>query len=120
MAVPTNVVDVGWYKHGSLPGNKGNAVIAGHLKGLKGEPGVFINLNKLQKGDKVLVIDDKQQTASFVVRETRTYAQNEQPGEVFNTKDDGAHLNLITCTGAWDATQHSFAERLVIFTDKST
>lgn len=118
MAVPTNVVDVGWYKYGSLPGNKGDAVIAGHLDGLQGQPGVFSGLDKLQKGDRVSVVDSENHTASFVVRETQTYDQNAQPSEVFTASDTGAHLNLITCTGAWDKAQHRFAERLVVFADK--
>src|SRR5258708_38380056 len=31
MAVPPNFTDVGWYKYGSLPGQKGSAVMAGHV-----------------------------------------------------------------------------------------
>lgn len=117
IAVPSNIHDVGWYKYGALPGNKGSAVIAGHLDGLKGEPGVFTDLNKLQKGDTFSVTDAKDQTAHFVVRELRTYDQHEQPDEVFKSTD-GAHLNLITCSGAWDKEQRHFTKRLVVFADQ--
>jgi LPXTG-site transpeptidase (sortase) family protein len=117
MAVPDNIADVGWYKNGALPGNKGSAVLAGHIDGLKGEPGVFAHLNKLQKGDTLQVIDSNNSTISFRVKNIQTYGQDEQPSEVFNTVD-GVHLNLITCTGVWDSTQHHFLERLVVFTDK--
>lgn len=118
MAVPTDVVGVGWYEYGPHPGNKGSAVMAGHLDGLQGQPGVFAQLDKLQQGDQVLVVDDTGKTVSFVVRETRTYGQDEQPSEVFNSSD-GSHINLITCTGDWYASQHSYAKRLVVFADKS-
>ncbi len=118
MDVPLNIKDVGWYKYGPHPGDNGSAVIAGHLDGLKGEAGVFVDLKKLQIGDSVLIVDNKGQTTAFVVRETRTYNQTENPGEIFNSSD-GAHLNLITCTGAWDKTHHSFSKRLVVFADKS-
>lgn len=118
MAVPSNVKDAGWYKYGAHPGNNGSAVIAGHLDGLKGEAGVFVDLNKLRKGDSLMVVDNKGQATFFTVKETRIYGQTEQPGEVFNRRD-GTHLNLITCTGAWNKTQHRFAKRLVVFTDKS-
>ncbi len=118
MAVPPNAEDVGWYKYGPLPGNKGSAVIDGHVVGSRGQSAVFIDLKKLQKGDSLLVIDDQGRTASFVVRETRPYGQNQYPGEVFNASD-GAHLNLITCSGDWDTTQHRYLERLVVFADKS-
>jgi len=29
----------------------------------------------------------------------------------------GSHLNLITCSGVWDAKTNSYTKRLVIFTD---
>lgn len=117
MAVPTDIMNTGWYKYGTIPGNTGSAVIVGHLDGLRGQPGVFSELNKLQPGDNVSVVDDKGQTTTFVVRLLHTYAQTDTPSNVF-TSADGAHLNLITCTGAWDATQHRYLRRLVVFTDK--
>lgn len=117
MDTPTNIVDVGWYKYGPLPGNQGSAVIAGHIDGLKGEPGVFSDLNKLQAGDSMSVIDSAGRPAAFVVTTVKTYGQDEQPSEVF-TSSSGSHLNLITCSGAWDAGQHHFQKRLVVFADK--
>ena len=117
MDVPANIFDAGWYKHGTIPGNKGNAVLAGHVDGLKGQPGIFVDLHKLQKGDALQIIDSNNVMISFTVREARIYGQNDQPGEVFNASG-AAHLNLITCTGAWDNARHSFRERLVVFADK--
>ena len=119
MSVPANVIDAGWYKYGALPGNTGTAVIAGHLDGLRGEPGVFSNLNELIKGDTFTVTETNGQVVSFTVRETRSYPQNEQPVEVFNSSS-GSHLNLITCTGNWDSSAHRFAKRLVVFADKAS
>jgi sortase A len=117
MAIPTNIAEVGWYKNGPLPGNKGSAILAGHVNGPKGQPGVFASLHKLQKGDTLQVIDSKNTIISFMVRETRIYGKDAQPDEVFKATDT-AHLNLITCTGAWDKAQKQFQERLVVFTDK--
>ena len=73
MEVPKNTVDVGWYDLGPRPGEKGSAVIDGHFNGKNGEAGVFTNLDKLKVGDKLYVEDDKGITATFVVRESRTY-----------------------------------------------
>ena len=118
MSVPNNVIDAGWYKYGALPGNQGTAVLAGHLDGLRGEPGVFSNLAKLAPGDDILVTESNGQRVSFKVREMKRFAQTEQPAEVFKS-NSGSHLNLITCTGSWDRTEHRFAERLVVFADKA-
>ena len=117
MDVPANVVDVGWYKHGPLPGNTGSAVIAGHVNGPRGEAGVFSHLEALQPGDSISVADGQDQITLFTVREVRTYDQDEQPNEVFNSSE-GAHLNLITCAGSWDTNQRHFLKRLVVFADR--
>ncbi len=117
MDVPTNVLDAGWYKFGPHPGDVGSAVIGGHLDGIHAEPGVFINLDRLRIGDKFSILDDTGKTSNFIVSKTKTYAQNSQPDEVFHS-NVGAHVNLITCTGAWDKANHRFASRLVVFGDK--
>jgi LPXTG-site transpeptidase (sortase) family protein len=116
MKAPGDITEVGWYKYGPLPGNTGSAVLAGHVNGPNGRPGVFSKLNTLQVGDEFTVIDSTQQDTKFVVRATRTYSQDEQPIEVF-ADQVGARLNLITCTGSWDKEQRRYSERLVVFTE---
>src|SRR3989344_2613905 len=32
--------------------------------------------------------------------------------------DGAAHLNLITCEGAWDKVSRTYSQRLVVFTDR--
>jgi LPXTG-site transpeptidase (sortase) family protein len=117
MDIPNNIIDVGWFKFGSRPGEKGSAVIAGHFDGENGK-GVFTNLNKLKEGDKLYVKDDHGTSFVFVVRESRIY----DPGyveEVFNS-NDSPHLNLVTCDGVWDENKKSYNKRLVVFTDLET
>lgn len=115
MDVPNNTIDVGWFNLGAVPGNKGNAVIAGHFNGKDGLASVFADLNKLIEGDRIYVEDTNGTMIEFVVRSSRTY----DPGfadEVFS-QSDAAHLNLITCDGVWDETKESYTKRLVIFAD---
>lgn len=115
MDVPSNAVDVGWFKLGYRPGEKGSAVVSGHFDGKNGEPAVFTDLHKLKKGDKLFIEDDTGKSIIFIVRESRIY----DPGyaeEVFSTNDN-AHLNLITCDGVWDGMKKSYSKRLVIFAD---
>jgi LPXTG-site transpeptidase (sortase) family protein len=115
MGVPHTSVNAGWFYLGPRPGERGSAVIAGHLDGENGEPGVFTNLYKLKKGDRLYIEDGKGKSLVFAVRESRTY----DPGyadDVFS-RNDGAHLNLITCDGVWDGTKKSYSKRLVVFAD---
>ncbi|HSX40130.1 MAG TPA: class F sortase [Candidatus Saccharimonadales bacterium] len=115
MDVPSNTVDVGWFKLGVHPGERGSAVIAGHFDGENGATAVFSDLYKLKEGDKLYIEDAKGKTITFVVRTSRIY----DPGyadEVFSANDI-AHLNLITCDGVWEGSKKSYSKRLVVFSD---
>ncbi len=115
MGPPSNTIDVGWFNPGPRPGEKGSAVIDGHVDGGNSEAGVFANLYKLKRGDTLYVKDDKGTTTTFIVRESRIY----DPGlaeEVFSLSDS-AHLNLVTCDGVWDGAKKNYTKRLVVFTD---
>ena len=115
MVAPSNITNVGWFDLGPRPGEKGNAVIAGHFDGQNGEAGVFTNLDKLKTGDKLYVEDSKGTSTTFIVRGSHAY----DPGYAANvfSGTSSAHLNLITCSGIWDETKQSFSKRLVVFTD---
>ena len=115
MEVPGNVVDVGWFKLGSIPGERGSAVIDGHFDGGDGKAGVFINLYKLKPGDKLYVEDSRGKTTVFIVRESKTFDPGLADG-VFS-RNDGTYLNLITCDGVWDGVKKSYNKRLVVFAD---
>lgn len=115
MEVPSNAVDVGWFKIGTRPGEVGSAVISGHIDGEDGEAGVFANLYKLKEGDLLYIEDDKGTSVTFVVRRKQIF----DPGyadEVFSL-NDSAHLNLVTCDGLWDGAKKSYSKRLVVFAD---
>jgi LPXTG-site transpeptidase (sortase) family protein len=118
MDVPKGPADVAWFDPGPHPGDSGSAVIAGHEGWKDGIRAAFDNLYKLQKGDKIYVEDGKGATTTFVVREMRTYSASQDFSDVFRSTDGGAHLNLITCAGVWNKAQKSYADRLVVFTDK--
>jgi len=117
--IPKSLANVAWFKLGPRPGNDGNAVINGHYGWWKnGTLGVFNNLAKLKKGDKLYIEDDRGALITFIVRELKTYGPNETATAVFVPNDDKAHLNLVTCTGVWNKISKSYPNRLVIFADK--
>ena len=118
MDVPKGPSNAAWFDLGPRPGENGSAVIDGHSGWKNGIPAVFDNLYKLQRGDKIYVQNEKGATITFVVREIRSYNPNADAGDVFNSSDGKAHLNLITCGGVWNAIKKTHSERLVVFTDK--
>ena len=115
MGSPKDPNDVAWFNLGPRPGEKGSAVIAGH-SGYKVGEVAFDNLNKLRKGDKLYIEDDKGKSSSFVVQESRVYDAEAYAPEVF-ASDNGTHLNLITCFGVWDKSKKNYTKRLVVFAD---
>jgi sortase (surface protein transpeptidase) len=72
----------------------------------------------LKQGDSLYVEDRKGVTTTFVVRECRTYNEDDDTSSVFSSGDGKAHLNLITCAGNFNKISESYSERLVIFADK--
>jgi LPXTG-site transpeptidase (sortase) family protein len=119
MGVPKGPKDVAWFDIGTRPGNIGSAVIAGHYgTWINGEGSVFDNLNKLVRGDKIYVEDEKGMISTFVVRESRSYNPNADASEVFGLADGKSHLNLVTCEGIWNEVSQTYSQRLVVFADK--
>ena len=115
MEVPNNITDVGLFKFGVIPGQKGSAVMAGHFNGENGQEGVFANLDKLKTGDKLFVEDKTGKSITFIVQEIKLY--NSGYADKVFSRDDGVYLNLITCDGLWDEVKKSYAKRLVVFSD---
>jgi sortase (surface protein transpeptidase) len=124
MEVPSTIYVVGWFTGSVRPGEKGVAIITGHIAQVRGgvvtKPGVFSNLSTLVVGDTLSVVDDKGASVTFAVRAVRSYDPTADATDVFTSTDHGAHLNIITCEGTWVQSQLSYTERLVVFTDKET
>jgi LPXTG-site transpeptidase (sortase) family protein len=108
--------DVGWYKLGPHPGERGSAVIDGHLDRPGGFPAVFWRLRDLHVGDKVLVVNTSGKTLRFQVTRIALYTPQEAPIQDIFGNRGGTYLNLITCAGDWIPNQHQTNLRLVVYT----
>lgn len=118
MDVPKGPDEVAWFNLGPRPGELGSAVIDGHSGWKNNRKAVFDNLHKLNKGDKIFIENEKGQTFTFVVRESKKYNPKANAEDIFVSSDGKAHLNLITCDGIWDEKEKSRSERLIVFADK--
>lgn len=113
---PANAEDTGWYELGAKPGEKGNAVIDGHLTLGKGD-GVFRRLSRVKAGDEIEVRDESGKTRVFAVRETAVYDVDKAPMlDIFGTTDK-KRLNLITCAGVWRKDLDHYDKRLIVYTE---
>src|SRR5712692_10665206 len=106
-----------WYDLGAAPWQAGNAVIAGHVNRVGGDPAIFWSLSSLAPGDKVSVFTIEGKQLQFVVNRVVTYAATAPGQDLFTAvfgPSKGHHLNLITCSGVW--TGNGYDQRLVVFT----
>jgi sortase A len=118
MGVPKIPSETAWYMYGPKPGDRGSAVIAGHVNWYYGETGAFARLKSLKPGDKITVQDERGATTTFAVRTSRTYGQNDDATSVFFSYDGQSHLNLVTCDGVWDRVSRAYTKRFVVFADR--
>jgi len=108
--------DVGWYKSGTVPGQRGSAVIDGHLDRPGGYPAVFWRLRELHVGDVVLLSNAQGQTLHFHVTQVMFYPPQQAPLQEIFGNGGGTYLNLITCAGDWLPNQHQTTLRQVVYT----
>ncbi len=117
MDVPKDVYNVGWYNLGFEPGEKGSAVVAGHLDTVTGSPAVFYYIDNLTPGDEVIVTDKNGIQLTFIVTHNQTYPFDQVPLQEVFAPTDKPRLNLITCTGEWNIGTRNYSNRLVVYTE---
>jgi hypothetical protein len=108
--------NVGWYAAGPRPGERGSAVIDGHLDDQNGLPAVFWNLHKLHAGDEVQVVMSNGKKLTFRVTRIASYPPQAAPLQDIFGNSGGIYLNLITCAGDWIPSQGQTTLRLVVYT----
>lgn len=115
MDVPSKVENVAWYKLGYRPGERGSAVIAGHLDTVTGAPAVFWNLEKLKSGDEVFVQGLDGVKRRFIVDSSTRYPYDEAPIQQIFGPADAPRLALITCVGQWDRANGNYSHRAAVY-----
>ncbi|WP_432159480.1 class F sortase [Streptomyces sp. NRRL F-5630] len=97
----------GWYKYGPPPGERGPAVVLGHVTTGPHRDGVFRRLGDVRPGAPVVVRRADGTSARFVVDRVRTVAKSEFPTQEVYGDVGRAELRLITCGGQRSAAGYS-------------
>jgi hypothetical protein len=114
IAVPNNVYLAGWFIKSVRPGEKGLSIIDGHVVG-RVNNGIFGTLHSLKVGDTFSVAFGDTTNKSFTVKKMISVAVTGAPGVLFSQDPNITNqLNLITCTGKYDATTHLYDQRLIV------
>ena len=115
--VPTNFNVPGWYKFGPAPGQRGSAVILGHVDTYKG-PAVFFYLRNLRPGNQVVVQLADHKVVHFAVLGLRMYTKGQFPERVVYGPRSYSALQLVTCGGVFDHATGHYLSNLVVFTKR--
>ncbi|MBH5337740.1 class F sortase [Streptomyces pactum] len=105
---------VGWFREGASPGERGNAIVAGHVDTRTG-PAVFWALASIKPGEKVTVTRADGIVATFVVDEVETFDKDHFPDERVYGDTPNAQLRLITCGGSYDRQARDYTANVVVF-----
>ncbi|ULR50486.1 class F sortase [Streptomyces deccanensis] len=106
---PTGSLDVppaekenlaGWYEAGTTPGERGTAIVAGHVDNADGAA-VFYRLGALRRGATVEVDRRDGGTALFTVDAVEVYDARDFPDEKVYGAASRPELRVITCGGGY-------------------
>ncbi|MEU6687343.1 class F sortase [Streptomyces sp. NPDC046832] len=90
----------GWYEAGTTPGERGTAIVAGHVDNADG-PAVFYGLGALARGSTIEVDRRDGGVAVFTVDAVEVYAATDFPDEKVYGAAHRPELRVITCGGGW-------------------
>src|SRR6266545_2329408 len=114
MEVPGDFARAGWFSAGTMPGQQGPAVIAGHVDSKTG-PAVFYRLRELKPGDRVEVERADGVRLRFAVEGQAQYHKASLPTEAVFGPVPVPALRLVTCGGSFDHSRGSYRDNLVVF-----
>ncbi|MFF9123382.1 class F sortase [Streptomyces sp. NPDC014889] len=103
----------GWYEAGTTPGERGTAIVAGHVDNAQG-PAVFYNLGALKKGSTVEVDRRDGGVAVFTVDAIEVYEAKDFPDEKVYGTAKRPELRVITCGGGYSKTT-GYQGNVVVF-----
>lgn len=105
----------GWYRYGPSPGERGNAVIVGHVDTRTSGPAVFFQLGSLKPGTKIEVQRLDGSLATFTVDVVKSFPKDEFPAHRVYGATDDMGLRLVTCGPPYDRTDRNYLNNIVVF-----
>ncbi|MGW0531059.1 class F sortase [Streptomyces sp. NPDC003032] len=103
----------GWFTGAVSPGEKGTAVVVGHVDNQQG-PAVFYGLGSLEKGQHVEIRREDKKTAIFKIYGIEVFDKKDFPGKRVYGNDGTPELRVITCGGGFTK-QSGYDGNVVVF-----
>jgi hypothetical protein len=114
LEVPTDFGDAGWWTGGPRPGERGPAVIAGHVDSYTG-PAVFFRIGELRPHATIVVVRRDGSRARFAVLGSERYPKARFPTARVYGATRAATLRLITCSGTFDRASGHYLDNTVVY-----
>jgi hypothetical protein len=111
-----------WYDVGPSPGQRGSAVILGHVDSALGQGslGVFFRLGDVRAGQRIDVTLANHVTTHWTVTSVYLYTDANFPDAVVYNRSGPPALRLVTCGGAFDWSTHEYESALVVTANLAT
>jgi sortase (surface protein transpeptidase) len=106
----------GWWRDGPEPGERGPAVIVGHVDSYKG-PAVFFRLKDLHSGDQILLDRADGTTVRFVTDLVEQQSKDDFPTQAVYGHTADPQLRLITCGGDFDHKDRRYLDNVIVYAD---
>ncbi|MEU5367296.1 class F sortase [Streptomyces sp. NPDC005925] len=103
----------GWFSGAVTPGERGTAVVVGHVDNKQG-PAVFYGLGALQQGNRVEISRQDGKTVVFEIYGIEVFSKNDFPSDRVYNSTGGAELRVITCGGGFSK-QNGYEGNVVTF-----
>jgi LPXTG-site transpeptidase (sortase) family protein len=115
LETPTNYDEAGWWSGGPQPGERGAAVITGHVDSRRSGPAVFARLGELRPGDIFSYTTRTGKRVRFEVEGSERYAKEDFPTLRVYGRSDKPVARLVTCTGNFDVGEGEYSDNLVVY-----
>ncbi|GAA2404178.1 hypothetical protein GCM10010191_09830 [Actinomadura vinacea] len=106
--------EAGWYDGEATPGERGPAVILGHVDSSEGAA-VFYDLGRLRPGHRVEVNRADGRVAVFTVESVERVAKDRFPTRRVYGPLDHPGLRLITCGGSFDRAGGGYRDNIIVY-----
>ncbi len=104
----------GWYRLGTAPGARGNAVILGHLDDER-TAAAFYRLKTVRRFEDIEVTRRDGSVAVFEVDALQKVRKSRFPANLVYGPVRYAGLRLVTCGGPFDYREHAYRDNLIVY-----
>jgi Sortase domain len=114
MQTPRDFSVTGWYKPWREPGERGSAVITGHVDSVDG-PAVFYRLRDLRRGNIITIGRADGSIVRFRIEGLERWPKAEFPTQRVFRPTRISTLRLVTCSGNFDASTGHYVDNTIVY-----